>query len=123
MAEEEERTPPAVVRWLAARDGLQLIGLFLGTIITISTVVGGVMSIGMRFAEGSFLTLAAAGEREKVLTEKIETRIANGEALAAQRESALAQRLEALRQAQEESNTRMQASVDRIYNLLLQGRR
>ncbi len=101
---------------------LQLAALVLGLVITASTVLGGVTSIGARLAERDFMTLTVAKEREALLAKQFETRIATSEALAAQREAALVERIESMRKSQEEANQRMQTSIDRIYNLLLQRR-
>ncbi len=98
---------------------LQPIALLLGLGITISTIVSGITSFGAKLAEHDFVTLSSAKEREAELMRQMETRIQSSEALASQRESALVQRIETLRKSQEESNARMQASIDRIYNLLL----
>ncbi len=100
-------------------DWLKVIGVVLGLAITAGTVISGVTSFGAKLAERDFVTLVAAKEREAELVRQFETRIATSEALAAQREEAMVQRIETLRKAQEEANGRMQASIDRIYNLLL----
>ncbi len=121
-ATDETKTAAKIGGWLASRDHLQMIGVMLGLLITVTTVVGGIASFGAKLAEHDFVTVSAAKEREAELLRQMETRIETSEALAAQRESALVARIETLRKSQEESNARMQVSIDRIYNLLLRGR-
>ncbi len=91
----------------------------LGVVIAVSTIVGGVTSFAAKLAASDFITIRAAKEREIELVRQLEQRIENSETLAAQRESALVQRIETLGKTQGEANNRMQAAIDRIYNLLL----
>ena len=112
-----------ISQWLRARDTIQLVGLILGAILALSTIIGGIMTLGAKLAERDFVTVPLMKEREAIIIQQLERRIASGEALAAQRETALTQRIEVMATGQAEANVRMRTSIDRIYNLLLQGRR
>ncbi len=114
---DEPKTAAKISGWLASRDHLQMVGIMLGLLVTVVTVVGGIASFGAKMTD--FVTITAVKEREAELLRQMETRIETSEALAAQRESALVQRIVTLTKSQEESNARMQVSIDRIYNLLL----
>jgi hypothetical protein len=104
------------------KSTLQIIGVLLGIAITAGTVLSGLTSFAAKLAERDFITIPVAKERDALLQRTFEQRIAVSEALAAQREAALVQRIEALSHVQEDANARMQTSIDRISNLLLQRR-
>lgn len=118
-----DAAPPRVATWLGARRSLELIGILLTVIVGASTVTSWVFSLGTHLAESRFLTVEAADKREEGQRRWSEERIAAERALAAEREARIVQGLQELRQSSQESGARMQASLDRISNFLMQGRR
>lgn len=102
---------------------LKTIGIVLGLLLTVSSVVGGVMSLIARVAQQDFVTRAALKEHEEVILRQVEARIATNEALASEKEKAVIDLIENMRRAQKESNERLQASINQIYDLLVRERR
>jgi 4-aminobutyrate aminotransferase-like enzyme len=105
--------------WATVRN----IGMVLGILVAAGSMGSGIVGLGARFAAADFATQAQIKEREAALRAEIVAIIAANERLATQREGALAQRIEELGRTTKEANDRLTNSIDRIYNLLLQGRR
>ncbi len=118
--QDEAKKQSKLAGWLGARDTLQLVSLIIGLILGSSAVVGGLTSLGVLLAESKFQTRAAAKEAEDRILHQCEERLEVQKTLFMQRDAALTQQLSNMDKQMTESNTRMQSSIDRIINLLLQ---